>query len=71
MAPSYRFIFRKTDTERDDANRQTSGLAALCFMLALVVIGLVLVKHLHAVSAAEDCLLMGRPNCDPVIASVH
>ncbi len=70
MAPMYRLRFRRTDAERDDANRQTTGLLGLVLTLALVVAGLYLVKHLHAMSAIEDCLLMGRANCD-VLVSLH
>jgi hypothetical protein len=71
MAPMYRFIFRKTDAERDDDDRKTTGLAALCFLLALVVAGLFLVKHLHAVSAVEDCLMAARTNCDKVVSIIR
>jgi len=71
MAPMYRFIFRKTDAEHDDDSRKTAALAALCFMLALVVAGLFLIKHLNAVSAVEDCLMTGRTNCATVVAIVR
>lgn len=71
MAPLYRVHYQKTDAERDDSNRQTTGLAGLAMVLALVVIGLFLVKHLHAVSAVEDCLLMGRSNCDVMVSANH
>jgi hypothetical protein len=64
----YRLSFRRTDAERDDANRQTSGLLALAVVLGLVVASLVVVKHLHNVSAIEDCLLLGRTNCDILVA---
>ena len=71
MASMYRFIFRKSDAERDDDDRKTAGLAGLCVLLALVVAGLFLVKHLHAVSAIEDCLLTGRTNCEKVVSIVR
>lgn len=71
MAPHYRLSFRRTDEERDDANRQTSGLLGLVLLLALVVASLWLVKHLHAVSAIEDCLMMGRSNCDVMVSVNH
>ncbi len=48
------------------ADRQTASLAGLAVALLLVVIGLFLVRELHATAAAEDCLLAGRSNC-PVI----
>jgi len=69
MAPLYRLIFRRSAAEYDDSNRQTSALGGLALVLALVVIGLFLVKRLHAVSAVEDCLLAGRANCDVLVAA--
>lgn len=71
MAPMYRLSFRRTDAECDDANRQTSGLLGLVLILVIVVASLYLVKHLHAVSAIEDCLLMGRANCDVLVSLNH
>lgn len=70
MAPMYRLSFHRTDAERDDADRQTSGLLGLVLTLVIVVASLFLVKHLHAVAAIEDCLMMGRSNCD-VLVSLH
>lgn len=70
MARMYRLTFRRTDAECDDADRQTSGLFGLALILALVVVSLFLVKHLHALSAIEDCLMAGRSNCD-VMVSLH
>jgi hypothetical protein len=52
---------------RHDAERQTSSLAALCFALALVVLGLFLVQSLHREARLEDCLLAGRSNCDRLL----
>ena len=71
MAPMYRLSFRRTDAERDDSDRQTSGLFGLMLILALVVVSLFLVKHLHAVSAIEDCLMAGRANCDVMVSLDH
>ena len=71
MAPMYRLTFRRTDAERDDSDRQTSGLLGLALILALVVASLFLVKRLHAVSAIEDCLLAGRSNCDVMVSLYH
>jgi hypothetical protein len=71
MARMYRLGFRQTDIERDDADRQTSGLVGLVLALVLVVAGLYLVKHLHAVSAIENCLMMGRSNCDVMVSINH
>lgn len=71
MAPLYRAHDQITDAERDDANRQSTGLAGLALVLALVVVGFFLVKKLHAVAAVEDCLLMGRTNCDVMVSANH
>lgn len=71
MAPMYRLSFHKTDAERDDADRQTSGLAGLVLTLLIVVASLFLVKHLHAVSAVENCLMAGRTNCDVMVSLNH
>ena len=71
MAPIYRFATRRTDTERDDANRQTTGLLGLAMVLALVVVSFYLIKHLHAVGAVEDCLLAGHTNCDLLVAAIR
>jgi hypothetical protein len=71
MAPMYRLSFRRTDAEVDDANRQTSGLLGIVLTLVLVVVSLYLVKHLHAASAIENCLMMGRGNCDVMVSLNH
>jgi len=52
---------------RQDAERQTRSLAALCFALALVVLGLFLVQTLRREARLEDCLLAGRNNCDRLL----
>ncbi len=61
----HRFIFDRED-EQASADRQTKSLAALAFVLLLVVLGLFLVRTLSASCAVEDCLLAGRRNCDAV-----
>ena len=71
MAPMYRLSFHRTDAERDDADRQTSGLFGLVLTLVIVVASFFLVKHLHAVAAIEDCLMMGRSNCDVLVSLYH
>ena len=48
---------------RQSGDRQTASLAGLAVALLLVVIGLFLVRELHATAVAEDCLLTGRSNC--------
>jgi len=47
-----------------EADRQTGGLAAMAVLLALVIVGLFLVRTLHRKSSVEDCMLMGRANCE-------
>jgi uncharacterized membrane protein len=59
------------DDDQEGADRQTASLAGLAVALLLVVIGLFLVRQLHAKAAIEDCLLSGRSNCDLVMAAVR
>ncbi|MGA9869072.1 MAG: hypothetical protein WBQ75_21790 [Acetobacteraceae bacterium] len=51
--------------EDDDAaaDRRTAGLTGLAVTLLLIVVGLLLVRSLHAEARLEDCLLMGRLAC--------
>lgn len=49
--------------EQAEANRQTASLAGLAVSLFLIVLGLFLVKELHAKSVVEDCLLSGQNHC--------
>ena len=51
------------ESEQAAADRQSASLAALALMLALVVVGLLLVRILRQESQVEDCLLSGRTNC--------
>jgi hypothetical protein len=55
--------FDEIEEERKAADRQTASLGGLAIALFLVVVGLFLVRHLHATSVLEDCLLSGRANC--------
>jgi len=64
-----RFLF--ADEDEDGADRQTASLAGLAVALLLVVIGLFLVRTLHAKCVIEDCLLSGRSNCDALLLSRH
>ncbi len=52
--------------EQEAANRQTASLAGVAITLLLLVVGLFLVRELHAKAAIEDCLMAGRSNCDLV-----
>jgi hypothetical protein len=49
--------------DQADADRQTTSLAGLAVSLLLVVLGLFLVKELHAKSLLVDCLLSGQNHC--------
>ena len=51
--------------EDDDAatDRRTAGLTGLAVTLLLIVVGLLLVRSLHAEAQLEDCLLAGRLAC--------
>lgn len=68
MSRLYRIAFRPDD-DQAGADRQTASLAALALVLALVVVGLFLIRTLAASSAVEDCLMAGRRNCDAVLAA--
>ena len=57
--------------EQVDHDRQTSSLAAMAVLLALVVIGLFLVRTLGAEGKVEDCLLAGRTNCASTLPQNH
>ena len=50
-----------------EANRQTASLGGLVIALFLVVVGLFLIKELHAKASVEDCLLTGRTICDVML----
>lgn len=52
--------------DQEAANRQTASLAGIAITLLLLVLGLFLIRELHAKSAIEDCLMAGRGNCDHV-----
>ena len=52
------------EEDDDAANRQTASLAGVAVTLLLLVVGLFLVRELHAKSAIEDCLMAGRIQCD-------
>jgi hypothetical protein len=53
--------------EEDAANRQTASLGGVAITLLLLVLGLFLVRELHAKGAVEDCLMAGRTNCDRLV----
>ncbi len=55
----------------ETANRQTSSLAGVAITLVLLVIGVFLVRELHAKAAIEDCLLAGRSNCDWLVQAQY
>jgi hypothetical protein len=55
------------ESRQAGADRQTTSLAALALVLALVVLGLVLVHALRQESRLEDCLMQNRSNCDQLM----
>ena len=55
--------FDERDENERAADRQTASLGGLAVALLLVVVGLFLVRALHATAVLEDCLLGGRTNC--------
>jgi hypothetical protein len=57
--------------QEEEANRQTVSLAGVAITLLLLVIGLFLVRELHAKAAIEDCLLAGRSNCDWLVQAQY
>jgi uncharacterized membrane protein len=56
--------------ELEAANRQTASLAGIAITLLLLVVGLFLIRELHAKSMVEDCLMSGRTNCDAVLSDL-
>jgi uncharacterized membrane protein len=57
------------DQEQEAANRQTASLGGVAITLLLLVLGLFLVRELHAKGVVEDCLMSGRSNCDSLVTS--
>jgi hypothetical protein len=55
------------DEAQEQADRQTASLAGVVITLLLLVLGLLLVRELHAKSALEDCLMAGRLHCDLLV----
>lgn len=58
------------EEDEEDANRQTASLAGVAITLLLLVVGLFLIRELHAKSAIEDCLMAGRLQCDFLVQGV-
>ena len=57
---------KKPESADEQEGRVTSSLAGLAFVLALVIVGLLLVRVLKKQSELEDCLMSGRTNCAPI-----
>ena len=55
------------DEDDEAASRQTASLAGVAVTLLLLVVGLFLVRELHAKGMIEDCLMAGRINCDQLV----
>ena len=51
------------EDEQAGADRQTSSLAALAVVLAIVIVSLLLVRELRSQGAVEDCIMSGRSDC--------
>jgi hypothetical protein len=59
---------RQVDRHDEDENaRETRGLLAIAFVLALALVASYLVEQLRKEGIIEDCLLAGRVNCDALI----
>jgi hypothetical protein len=58
------------DADEEAANRQTASLGGVAITLLLLVVGLFLVRELHAKGTVEDCLMAGRTNCDRLVATL-
>jgi hypothetical protein len=65
MHQNHRLLDEVEDLEV--ADRQTASLAGVAITLLLLVVGLFLVRELHAKAMVEDCLMSGRTNCDVVL----
>jgi uncharacterized membrane protein len=57
------------DEDEEAANRQTASLGGVAITLLLLVLGLFLVRELHAKGVVEDCLMSGRINCDSLVTT--
>jgi len=68
MRQGHRVLDEFDDLEA--ADRQTASLAGVAVILLLLVVGLFLIRELHAKSMIEDCLLAGRSNCDAIVSSM-
>jgi hypothetical protein len=64
--PTQRRWLNDSEAE-EEANRQTASLAGVAITLLLLVIGLFLIRELHAKAQIEDCLMAGRTNCDILV----
>ena len=50
------------------ADRQTASLGGVAITLVLIIVGLLLIRALHAKATVEDCLMAGRLNCDTLVS---
>ncbi|MDR3523623.1 MAG: hypothetical protein P4L66_05925 [Acetobacteraceae bacterium] len=55
------------DESNDPASRRGPAIALL-LIVALLVGGILLQRHLRATGQMEDCLMSGRTNCAPISA---
>jgi len=61
--------FQSDGEAREAADRQSLSLAGLAVTLAVLVVGVFLVRHLAHTTKVEDCLMAHRMNCDKVAAA--
>jgi hypothetical protein len=56
------------DKELDEPESESrrGPLVALLLVVALLVGGLWLMRHLRATAALQDCVMSGRTNCAPI-----
>ena len=57
------------ETDDEAANRQTASLCAVAITLLLLVVGLFLVRELHAKDPIADCLMDRRVNCNLLVVT--
>ena len=50
----------------EEEGSRRGPLVALLVVAVLLVGGIVLVRHLRATAAIQDCVMAGRTNCAPI-----
>jgi hypothetical protein len=52
--------------DEPEAGSRRGALAALILVAVLLVGGILLMRHLRATAALQDCVMSGRTNCAPI-----